>query len=176
MDRIAALADIILPAPPPPLPPAAWWQLPAVWLAAALVALAAAWALLWLRRSRIWRRLGGAAAQVVGAPGKADAAVSTQDAAAALAAQLRAVLPEADWPPALRQTLDALRFAPQSAPDAQVELHRLAAAIQVASRQAARPAWWRATLPQTVFACALHAAAKSGEAPPTVPSAVQGRP
>lgn len=174
MDRIAALADIIPPAPPPPLPPAAWWQLPAVWLAAALVALAAAWALLWLLRSRIWRRLGGAAAKVVGAPGKADAAVSTEDAATALAVHLRAVLPEADWPPALRQTLDALRFAPQSAPDAQAELHRLASAIQVASRQAARAAWWRPTLPQAAFARALHTAARSGDAPPAVPNAVRG--
>ncbi|OIQ72197.1 hypothetical protein GALL_461800 [mine drainage metagenome] len=176
MDRIAALADIILPAPPPLLPPAAWWQLPAVWLAAALVALAAAWALLWFRRSRTLRRLGGAATQAAGAPGRTDAAGSTEDAATALAAHLRAVLPEADWPPALSQTLDALRFAPLSAPDAQAALHRLAAAIQVASRQAARAAWWRSTLPQTVFACALHAAARSGDAPPTVPNAVQGRP
>ena len=170
MNRIAALADILPPAAPPPLPPAAWWQLPTVWLAAALVMFAVVWTLLWLRRSRRWRRLRAAALQAQ------HGGMHPPQAATRLAADLRAVLPEAAWPPALRQRLEALRFAPLFAQDAQAELHRLAAHIAAASRLAVRAAWWRPGLPQTVFTGALHAAASPHATPPTALLAARERP
>lgn len=168
MNRLAALADILPPAAPPPLPPAAWWQQSTVWLAAALVTLAVAWTLLWLRRSRRWRGLRTAARQVM------QDGMAAPQAATRLAAPLRAVLPEADWPPALRQTLEALRFAPLSAPDAQAALLRLAADIEAASREAVRTAWWRPGLAQTMFTGALSATAGRGVAPSTA-TVVDGR-
>ena len=165
MDRIAALADIIPPAPPPPLPPAAWWQLPAVWLAAALVTLVVGWTLLWLHRSRRWRRLGDAAAQISLGSTKNLEAVNMAHRATALAAQLRAVLPESDWPSALRLTLDTLRFAPRSATEALAALQQVAAAIQAASCQAARAAWRPSNPAQAVFARALRLMAEDAMQP-----------
>ena len=175
MDRIAALADIIVPTPPPPLPPVAWWQLPAVWLAAALVAFVVGWALLWLRRSRRWRRLGDAAAQITRRSAKNHEAVNLPCMATALAAQLRAVLPESDWPSALRLTLDALRFAPPSATDAQAALQQVAAAIQAASQWAARAAWRPSNPTQTAFARALHQVMAQDDVQPTSPIPAQIR-
>ncbi|MGC8701979.1 MAG: hypothetical protein ACP5RV_03350 [Thiomonas sp.] len=155
MDRIAALADIVPPAAPPAPPPAAWWQHGAVWLVVLVAALVLVWALLWRRRSRGWRALRTAARQ----------ALQPQDhpsqAALRLAAALRAQLPEASWPPALRQTLDALRFAPQ--PSAQA-LQQVAADIAAASEQAIRMAAWRPARAQAAFIAALHAAAESAAA------------
>ena len=165
MDRIAALADIIPPAPPPPLPPAAWWQLPAVWLAAALVTLVVGWTLLWLHRSRRWRRLGDAAAQISLGSTKNLEAVSMAHRATALAAQLRAVLPESDWPSALRLTLDTLRFAPWPVTEALAALQQTATAIQAASRQAAHAAWRPANPARAVFARALRLMAEDAMQP-----------
>lgn len=155
MDRIAALADVIAPSAPPAPPPAAWWQQGVVWLAVLVAALVVLRVLLWLRRSRGWRALRTAARQ----------ALQSQDhpaqTALRLAAALRAQLPEASWPPALRQTLDALRFAPQ--PHAQT-LQQVAADIAAASEQAIRMAGWRPARAQAVFIAALHAAAEPAAA------------
>jgi hypothetical protein len=170
MNRIAALADILPPAAPPPLPPAAWWQLPMVGLAAALVLFAVVWVLLWRRRSRRWRNLRAAALHAM------QDGMHPPQAATRLAAGLRAALPEAAWPPVLRQRLEALRFAPLPAQEAQTELHRLAAHIAAASRLAVRAAWWRPDLPQTVFTGALHAAASPHATPPTAPIAAREQP
>jgi hypothetical protein len=135
MDRAALLADILPPPAPPALPPAPWWSQPAPWLAlaaAVVLALLAAWA--W-RQSRPWRRLAAAAAD---AALKAEA--DPRAAALLLAANLRAVLPEAQWPPPLRALLDALRYAPD---DAQVapQTARVAREIEQAARRAAARAW-----------------------------------
>jgi len=155
MDRIAALADIIPPSAPPALPPAAWWQQGAVWLVVLVAALALFWVLLWLRRSHGWRALRTAARQ----------ALQPQDhpsqAALRLAAALRTQLPEASLPPALRQTLTALRFAPQ--PGAQT-LQQVAADIAAASEQAIRMAGWRPARAQAAFVAALHAPAEPAAA------------
>jgi hypothetical protein len=151
MDRIAALADIIPPAAPPAPPPAAWWQHGAVWLVVLVAALTLVWVLLWLRRSRGWRALRTAARQAV------LPQTDPSQSALRLAAALRAQLPEASWPPALRQTLAALRFAPQ--PSAQA-LQQVAADIAAASEQAIRMAAWRPARAQSAFIAALHAAAE----------------
>jgi len=151
MDRIAALADIIPPAAPPAPPPAAWWQQPVVWLVVLVAALVVLWALQWLRRSRGWRALRTAARQAV------LPQTDPSQAALRLAAALRTQLPEASWPPALRQTLNVLRFALQ--PSAQA-LQQVAADIAAASEQAIRMAGWRPGRAQSAFIAALHAAAE----------------
>lgn len=156
MDRIAALADIIAPTPPPPLPPALWWQGPTVWLLAAFVLALLAWALFWLRRSRRWRALLAAAHQAVRADG------APQQAAIRLAAQLHRVLPETDWPQALRGPFDTLRFAPtggaQSVEQARQVLRSVAGVVEQASRRAARTAWRGRKSASAAFVRSLQAA------------------
>lgn len=162
MDRIAALADILPPAPPPPAPPSPWWTQPAVWLVAAFVAIFVGWMLLWLRRSRGWRALRAAAKQALQSGGK------TASAAAELAACLRALLPETDWPLELRARLDALRFAPLSDAQARMQLQQLASELAAASAQALRTAWWQPVRAAAVLRAARHAGAK-----PTRPGRAQ---
>lgn len=156
MDRIAALADILAPTPPPPLPPALWWQGPTVWLLAAFVLVVLAWALFWLCRSRRWRPLLAAALQAARTNG------SPQQAATLLAAQLHRVLPEADWPQALRGPFDTLRFAPtggaQSVEQARLVLRSVAGAVEQASRRAARSAWRGRKSASAAFVRSLRAA------------------
>ncbi|MGC9162545.1 MAG: hypothetical protein ACP5F9_03225 [Thiomonas sp.] len=162
MDRIAALADILPPAAPPPAPPPPWWVEPSVWLAAALVAILVGWTLLWLRRSRGWRALRAAAKQAMQPAG------GTAPAAARLAACLRALLPETDWPLELRARLDALRFAPLTEAQARVQLQQLATELAAASAQAARAAWWRPVRATVVLCTARPAGAQ-----PTCPQRAQ---
>ncbi len=129
MDRVAALADIVPPSPPAAVAVAPWWQHPAVALVliVAVALLAAAWA----RRSRRWRRLR---ASVRGACRAGGGAVP--DRAVALAAALRAALPEADWPQALRGALDRLRYASAAEPQASRRLAALSATVDSAATRA----------------------------------------
>lgn len=132
IDRLAQLADILPPPAPPPLPAVPWWQGPGPWLLLGAVALAlvvAAW--VWAQ-GRAWRRLR---AQARTAGGQT---VAVPQAAAALAAALRARVPETDWPQPLHAAFDTLRYAPQATPQG---LRSLCALLEAASRRAARRAW-----------------------------------
>ena len=137
MDRLAALADILPPLPPALLPPVPWWQAPQPWLGLAVALAACAWAALGWRRGRTWRRLRAQARAVLrdGADGSQATQLGTH-----LAAQLRLVLPEADWPQPLRTAFDALRFAPVTA-ETSIGLMAAARMLESAAAQALRAAW-----------------------------------
>lgn len=182
MDRLAALADIIPPQPPAPLPPLPWWQMPEAWWGLAALLLLLAWGALGWRRRRVWTQLqcqaraaqaadaaAAAAAAAAVAPGvmqpsttqqfgtqqSATQHTATQQTATQLAATLRPLWPEADWPPSLRQRIDALRFAPQA--DA-ASLRQLALAVEAAGARAGRAAWWSHASAQRRFVQTLQAA------------------
>lgn len=164
MDRAALLADILPPPAPPALPPAPWWSQPTPWLAlaaAVVLALLAAWT--W-RQSRPWRSLAEAAADAA-----READVDPRAAALLLAAKLRAVLPETQWPPPLRAVLDALRYAPADA-DAAAQAARVAHEIAQAARRAAVRGWRGQRAARGAFVLALQRTrwpidARSGSAP-----------
>ncbi|MEW6561344.1 MAG: hypothetical protein AB1412_14255 [Pseudomonadota bacterium] len=133
MDRLAALADILPPPTPAPLPPLPWWQMP--WVAWSLLAvlLLLTWALLAWRRGKRWRQLCARARAVQGD------GVATASAAVELATSVRRCWPEAEWPQTLRANFDALRFAPRPDP---ALLRLVARGVQTAAARAARAAWW----------------------------------
>ena len=134
MDRLAALADILPPLPPAPLPPAPWWQGPQLWLVLAVALAVCVWMGVGWLRGRAWRRLRAQARAVLrdGLP--------AQQAATQLAAQLREVWPESDWPPPLCGTFDGLRFAPETA-ETSILLHATAQRLESAATQAMRAIW-----------------------------------
>ena len=154
MDRLAALADILPPPPPAPLPPLPWWQMPWVGWALAAALLIVAWGVLGWRRRRAWTRLQHQA-RAARAQGAAPAPAATQ-----LAAAVRLLWPESDWPQTLRTHLDDLRFAPR--PDA-ARLRQIALGVETAGARAARAAWWSRARAQRRFVQTLRAAAE--EAP-----------
>lgn len=149
MDRLAALADILPPPPPAPLPALPWWQMPWVGWALAAVLLLVAWGVLGWRRRRVWTRLQRQARSV-----RTDDA-DTASAATQLAAALRLLWPESDWPQTMRTRLDELRFAPR--PDA-ARLRQIALGVESASARAARAAWWSRVRAQRHFVQTLRAA------------------
>jgi len=149
MDRLAALADILPPPHPAPLPSTPWWQQPGLAWALAAALLLTAWAVVGWRRRRVWTQLRRHARRV--RSGSAPAA----PAATQLAAALRQRWPETAWPSALRNGLDDLRFAPR--PDA-ARLRQLALAVEAACARAARAAWWSHARAQRCFEQTLHAA------------------
>lgn len=146
MDRLAALADILPPPPPAPLP---WWQMPWVGWALAAALLLVAWGVLGWRRRRVWTRLQRQA-RAVRTESAAPASAATQ-----LAAALRLLWPETDWPQTMRTRLDELRFAPR--PDA-ARLRQIALGVESASARAARAAWWSRVRAQRRFVQTLRAA------------------
>lgn len=162
MDRLAALADILPPLPPAPLPPAPWWQTPQPWLALTVALALCAWAVLGWRRGRVWRLLRAQARGVLQRETQGPQTPQlTTELATHLAAQLRLVLPEADWPQPLRTAFDALRFAPASA-EASSVLKTTAQTLETAATQALRAAWWGKPRAQAAFAHNLqHAALKA---------------
>lgn len=147
MDRLAALADILPPPPPAPLPPLPWWQMPWAGWALAAVLLLVAWGVLGWRRTRGWTRLQGQARAV-----RTESA-ATASAATQLAAALRELWPETDWPQTMRTHLDDLRFAPR--PDA-ARLRQIALGVEAAGARAARAAWWSRARAQRRFVQTLR--------------------
>ena len=166
MDRLAALADILPPLPPAPLPPASWWQTPQPWLALVVVLAVCVWVLLGWRRGRVWRLLRAQARAVLQreTQGPQTSQLTTElttQLATLLAAQLRLALPEADWPQPLRTVFDALRFAPASA-ETPITLKAAAQTLESAATQALRAAWWGRARAHAAFVHSLqHAALKA---------------
>lgn len=150
MQQVDALSDILPPAAPPAPLPADWWAQPlVVWLGLLLVLglliLLRGW---WQRRR--WRRLLRAVERAANAC--TDGSLSSTQAAGALAAALREVLPEPAWPAAIRATLDQLRYAVQPA---RAGVQQLGWQMQRACRVAMRRAWWNPGLAQRGFVQAL---------------------
>jgi hypothetical protein len=166
MDRLAALADILPPLPPAPLPPALWWQTPLPWLALVFALALCAWVVLGWRRGRTWRLLRAQARAVWQreTQGPQTTQLATELAtqlATHLAAQLRLALPEAGWPQPLRTAFDALRFAPASA-ETSIDLKAAAQTLESAATQALRAAWWGRARAHAAFVHSLqHAALKA---------------
>lgn len=162
MDRLAALADILPPPPPAPLPPAPWWQTPLPWLALVFALALCVWVVLGWRRGRTWRLLRAQARAVLQRETQGPQTTRlTTELATHLAAQLRLVLPETDWPQPLRTAFDALRFAPASA-ETSVTLKAAAQTLESAATQALRAAWWGRARAQAAFARSLQHAAHRG--------------